>query len=420
MSNEKGNVAVKRDSTDILLWMGGLVIAGLGASWLVLSQPWSTGDGASPPPIAPQDAPPSPAPPLSTPRAPQAELETTLDSPLRMAKLAYEAGMLVEPQDYSAWALFQKVLDEDPENAEAANGLGMVADVLVSRADVALEQGRFEDVRDIVERIRATLPEHDGVDRLAADLEELAPQVRVAAPLPEPALPSTQPQIVKAVQPEPQPRPVVEQAAEPQPPPVDPIVALRESFEGAMADNRLLTPRQESAKDFLDQMLSIDPRGESSLAARQVLFDAFLDRATEAVETLDTQAAETWIGEAETLNVNDYAVQQARNALRDRLVAMESMRLLPVAELELVEYALPRYPAPAADRGVEGWVEVEFTVGLDGKTRDIVVAEASHESFFRDEAVDAVEKWEFKPRVFMDQSIEQRTFVRMRFALDEG
>ena len=33
-----------------------------------------------------------------------------LDNPLRMAQLAYDAGMLVEPEEYSAWTLFSRVV----------------------------------------------------------------------------------------------------------------------------------------------------------------------------------------------------------------------------------------------------------------------------------------------------------------------
>ncbi len=32
----------KKDSADLLLWLGALVIAGVGVSWLVITQPWSS------------------------------------------------------------------------------------------------------------------------------------------------------------------------------------------------------------------------------------------------------------------------------------------------------------------------------------------------------------------------------------------
>ncbi len=44
----------KQDSTDILLLLGGLVVAGVGLSWLLLSKPWellSSDERVVPPPV---------------------------------------------------------------------------------------------------------------------------------------------------------------------------------------------------------------------------------------------------------------------------------------------------------------------------------------------------------------------------------
>jgi protein TonB len=85
--------------------------------------------------------------------------------------------------------------------------------------------------------------------------------------------------------------------------------------------------------------------------------------------------------------------------------------------LKIVDYVAPTYPRYAATRGIEGWVDLEFTVARNGATKDIEVGDASHERYFRDEAVEAVQQWRFEPRVFMDQPIDQRTFTRLRFVL---
>jgi protein TonB len=77
----------------------------------------------------------------------------------------------------------------------------------------------------------------------------------------------------------------------------------------------------------------------------------------------------------------------------------------------------PSYPQRASERNLEGWVDIEFTVGIDGKTRDIAVTDASHETFFRREATEAVSKWQFEPRLFMGQAIAQTSYTRIRFVL---
>ncbi len=113
-----------------------------------------------------------PRPSDDAPSAPSA----TLDNPLRMADLAFQAGMLVEPEEYSAWTLYRGVVKAEPSNADAVQGLNKVADELVRRGETALEQGRFDDARAVVERIRAALPAHAG--RKSTRREDLARRVR--------------------------------------------------------------------------------------------------------------------------------------------------------------------------------------------------------------------------------------------------
>jgi protein TonB len=94
---------------------------------------------------------------------------------------------------------------------------------------------------------------------------------------------------------------------------------------------------------------------------------------------------------------------------------MESAKPVPASALKISTYVAPEYPQRALERNLEGWVDVEFTVGTDGKTRNVSVTAASHEAFFRREATDAVSKWQFEPRVFMGRAIEQTAYTRMRF-----
>src|SRR5215813_13549494 len=152
--------------SDLLLWVAGGVVAAVGVAWLVILKPWA----GSPAPVE-QAAPAqtvamaadAPQQPPSGDDAPAA----ALDNPLRMADLAFQAGMLVEPQEYSAWTLYRSVLKSEPNNTAALEGLNRVADELVRRGETALEQGRFDDARATVERVRAALPQHEGMKALA-------------------------------------------------------------------------------------------------------------------------------------------------------------------------------------------------------------------------------------------------------------
>ncbi len=395
--------------SDLMLWVAGAVIATVGVAWLVILRPWSSGDTeavvATPAPtLAVASA--AVAPPPDDAVQASGPLDAGLDNPLRMAKLAYDAGMLVEPEEYSAWTLYSKVLKTEPNNAEALEGIGKVADDLVRRGETALDQGRFDDARATIERIRSVLPQHPGAKLLSDKIFPVAPAVVKVQPEFKPELP---------VQPPPKMAPVEVAPKEPAKPAVDPIVEAVTAFDKAMGSSRLLTPTDQSAKHFVEVLIAINPNHEATRRAQQRLTSEFLSRATQSLEALDTEAARIWIEEAEGVGADPNGVRAARNSLTEQLIAMESAKPMPASALKITTYVAPEYPSRALERHIEGWVDVEFTVGTDGSTRDVTVADASHDNYFRREAVAAVEKWKFEPRVFMNRPIPQRSYTRMRF-----
>lgn len=418
MSEPGGKNGQAPQQSDALLWLGGAIIAGLGVTWLLLSQPWLGGDAGIdvPAAAAPTVDPPAPVSPpaVAAPAAAghggRADLETPLEhNPLRMAELAYEAGMLVEPEEYSAWGLYRRALEQDPDNEAARRGIEKVADELLRRARVAVEQGRFADAQAAIERVRSAIPAHPGANDLAFRIEALRPAPAPAAEARAAAEPAEQPAQARAPEPAPAPAPAPAQPA------VDPLLEPHERFGEALAAARLLTPSDSSAKHFLDRMIALDPDHELTREALNRFSSELLSRANAAIIELDAAAAETWLDEAARLGVNDALVVDARDRLRRRLIDVESARRVPVSALVVDHYVPPVFPARALERSFEGWVDVEFTVGRDGTTRDIVVTDASHNAFFRREAIEAVQQWRFEPRTFMGEVIEQRAYTRIRF-----
>jgi TonB family protein len=382
-ANPASNSSTQQQN-DRLLWLAAAVLGAMGITWLVTSQPWSS--DSTPAPATATASVGTAAPPaadglgaLTSELDSEPVLSTNLDNPLRMAELAYEAGMLVEPEDYSAWTLFAGVLAQEPDNTAARAGLEKVAADLVQRSSVALEQGRYDDAGAMVERILGTLPEHSGAVELQARLEALRPK-------PEPP-------------PEPEPERVAEVAPPPPPvreePKVDPVVVAHAGFESALAANRILTPPNDNARHYVELMIAAAPNHAQTRANRDLLVTELLARSAQSLEALDTDGARAWIDAAEPLAANPAQIAAARTALTDGIIAMETAKPLPASALKLVNYIPPEYPRTAAERGIEGWVDVEFTVSATGSTRDISVADASHERMFREEALAAVAQWRF-------------------------
>jgi TonB family protein len=402
---------------DLLLWVAGGGVAAVGVTWLVISQLSSSGSQqtvALAPNVAATATELAIAEELvAAAPAPTAAATATLDDPLKMAQLAYDAGMLTEPDEYSAWTMYARVLNDDPSSAAAFEGLTKVAEELIRRGETALEQGRFDDARATTARILAVLPNHEGAQALAA---RIRPDVRAPTPLvaeefrPELTAPDPIALVAPIVEAPPEPAPA------PEPPPaVDPVVEASEAFERAMSESRLLTPAGESAKHFVGVLNGLEPDHALTRDARERLAAELLSRARQSLEALDIDAADVWIVEAELLDVDRDSVKAAREAWTQRLVAMEEAKPLPASALKVVNYVVPEYPPRALERGIQGWVDIEFTVTTDGATSDVRVADGSHESYFRREAVAAVEQWRFEPRVFMGRAIEQRSYSRIRF-----
>ena len=67
---------------------------------------------------------------------------------------------------------------------------------------------------------------------------------------------------------------------------------------------------------------------------------------------------------------------------------------------------------------LSGWVDVVFTVAMDGSTKDIEVRNSEPGDTFVNAAMKAVERWEFEPVVEEGVLVEKRAGVRMMFAIE--
>jgi protein TonB len=74
--------------------------------------------------------------------------------------------------------------------------------------------------------------------------------------------------------------------------------------------------------------------------------------------------------------------------------------MLPLVNIQ------PTYPTRAAQRGIEGWAQVSFTVTETGGVRDVIVVDAEPAGMFDQSSVRAAERFRFQPRVVNGQPVE--------------
>jgi len=88
--------------------------------------------------------------------------------------------------------------------------------------------------------------------------------------------------------------------------------------------------------------------------------------------------------------------------------------------LPIVKVA-PNYPRRAAQKGIEGYVVVEFTVTTLGTVVDPVVIEADPPGIFDRSATQAVTKFKYKPKMENGKPMEVKGVRNIiRFELDKG
>ena len=67
----------------------------------------------------------------------------------------------------------------------------------------------------------------------------------------------------------------------------------------------------------------------------------------------------------------------------------------------------PKYPIEAARNGIEGWVELRFTIDASGQVKDVQVIDSQPKRVFDQEARRALLKWKYKPQIVDGDPVDQ-------------
>lgn len=86
---------------------------------------------------------------------------------------------------------------------------------------------------------------------------------------------------------------------------------------------------------------------------------------------------------------------------------------IPIVRIE------PQWPREALLKGISGRVRIELTIAEDGTVDDPRVIESEPRRMFDREAIRAVRKWKFKPRIVDGKPVPRRATVTLEFNLEE-
>ena len=81
----------------------------------------------------------------------------------------------------------------------------------------------------------------------------------------------------------------------------------------------------------------------------------------------------------------------------------------------------PKYPTTAAREGLEGWVQLSFSISPTGEVIDPVVINAEPKRTFDREAIRAIKRWKYRPKVIEGVAqLQTGQTVQLDFKLDNS
>ncbi len=210
----------------------------------------------------------------------------------------------------------------------------------------------------------------------------------------------------------------------------DTLAQVESLFNQRLAQGRLLEPAADSAKYYLGQLAQAEPAAASTLAARTAFETRLLDEAHGAVRAQDYPAARRWLSEAHSAGASPAGISAVEAELSAAQPAPPPAAAAGAASatapdgayvnesaLTRTHYVAPQYPASASDRGIAGWVDVQFLVNTDGSLSEVTIVGAQPVGVFEQAALDAVRRWRYQPVLHDGEASTQRARVRVRFAV---
>lgn len=197
------------------------------------------------------------------------------------------------------------------------------------------------------------------------------------------------------------------------------IDAMVSDVRQRINEGKLIDPPGDSARDALAALRAAAPNRPEADELARTLSGRLVDVSKQAMNAKAFERSAQLLAAAKDVGqrFNGAAISQAEadlTAARDATAAQTN--IVSAASLKRVRMVSPTYPDAARKRGIEGWVELAFTVQTNGTVDQVEVRNASPAEVFDDAAMRAVRQWRFEPIVRNGEKVEQRAMVRLKFS----
>lgn len=79
----------------------------------------------------------------------------------------------------------------------------------------------------------------------------------------------------------------------------------------------------------------------------------------------------------------------------------------------------PQWPREALEQGIEGFVQLEVLIDADGSIKNVKVLDSKPGSMFVRNAIRAVQRWKFKPKIEAGVAVERWATTTIEFELED-
>jgi protein TonB len=284
--------------------------------------------------------------------------EQRVEDVLAKAKARLDEGKLTSPSNNNARYYYELALSNDPGNAAAVQGLSAVASRLVLQARDEIDAGRFEAAEVLLADARRLDPNSSEIASSSAALSSARDSVA----------------------------------------------------QQQRASEQRATPPQQAASQAPAKTFAVEATAADEMKDEKV-------EITPSAVAVNAAATEAGAAEQDASQGDAGGADLGADTARQQTVVTPKIVPIAASALTRTKYVAPKYPRAAQRRGLTGWVEVEFTVDVDGSVKSVSVIASDPGVTFVSAAVNAVEKWEFEPVIENDQAVQKRATVRMMFAV---
>jgi TonB family protein len=307
------------------------------------------------------------------------KLDDRVSDYLAKASERLRGGQLIEPAQDNARFFIESARAVAPDEPAVRQAEKQLDDTLVAQARKALAAGNIERAQRWIEAAADSGVSRDDIAELRREAQGLQTDTKAES-----------------------------------------IARLTQLFDQRFTQGHIIDPPNDSAKFYLVQLVQADAAHPSTVLARQALANRTLDEAKAAGRRQDYAGAQRWLTEAHDAGADDAsigAVEHDMTAAQD--AAKPATEVVQAGTLQLEHYIPPTFPPMARQRGVSGWVDVQFIVRTDGSVSDPIIMGSEPVGVFDQSAVEAIRKWRYKPVLRDGQAIDQRASLRLKFSLDK-